>query len=77
MMRTSKFEDARERKRRKVEIRRLRKELGVLKRQMRYKNRVYEKIQRLADAVERQMRDSLRLADAVERVVAQGGRTCF
>ena len=74
MMRTSKFEDARERKRRKVEIRRLRKELGVLKRQMRYKNRVYEKIQRLADAVERQMRDNLRLAVAVERVVAQGGR---
>ena len=74
MMRTSKFEDARERKRRKVEIRRLRKELGVLKRQMRYKNRVYEKIQRLADAVERQMRDNQRLADAVERVVAQSGR---
>ena len=64
MMRTSKFEDARERKRRKVEIRRLRKELGVLKRQMRYKNRVYE---RFSTQIQR-------LADAVERVVAQSGR---
>ena len=51
-------------RRRKVEIRRLRKELGVLKRQMRYKNRVYE---RFSTQIQR-------LADAVERVVAQSGR---
>ena len=55
---------AQERKRRKVdtdEISRLRNELGVLKRQMRDKDRMFStQIQRLADAV--------------ERVVAQSGR---
>ena len=71
------------------EISRLRNELGVLKRQMRDKDRMFSTQiqrladaverqmrdnQRLADAVERQMRDNQRLADAVERVVAQSGR---